>query len=171
MDNICYVPFPGVSRSPGLSMSHPVRRAAVLAWSRTCGGQRHRHQPRRRSASFLRPAAGGTNAEFRLRIIRQHRDRYRTELTDPAVLDAIGDVADLDILDAGCGEGYMTRELASRGAHQVNGIDTSRELVKAAEAAMVPGTSFSEASAGDLPFPRVVTAQSRGPQRGRRPTR
>jgi len=92
------------------------------------------------------------NAGFWLRIIREHRDRYRTELTDPAILDAIGDVAGLDILDAGCGEGYMARELASLGAHQVNGIDMSGEQVKAAEAAMVPGTSFSEASADDLPF-------------------
>jgi SAM-dependent methyltransferase len=101
------------------------------------------------------PAQGAwdANAEFWLGIIRGHRDRYRTELTNSAVLDAIGDVADLDVLDVGCGEGYMARELASRGARQVNGIDTSRELIKAAEAAMVPGTSFSEASAGDLQFP------------------
>jgi 2-polyprenyl-3-methyl-5-hydroxy-6-metoxy-1,4-benzoquinol methylase len=61
-------------------------------------------------------------------------------------------VANLDVLDAGCGEGYMARELARRGAHHVNGIDTSGELIKAAEAAEVPGTSFSEASASDLPF-------------------
>jgi 2-polyprenyl-3-methyl-5-hydroxy-6-metoxy-1,4-benzoquinol methylase len=96
--------------------------------------------------------AWDANAEFWLRIIREHRDRYRTELTDPALLDAIGDVTGLDILDVGCGEGYMARELASRSARQVNGIDTSREQVKAAEAAMVPGTSFGEASASDLPF-------------------
>jgi 2-polyprenyl-3-methyl-5-hydroxy-6-metoxy-1,4-benzoquinol methylase len=96
--------------------------------------------------------AWNANAEFWLRIIREHRDRYRTELTNSAVLDAIGDVTGLDVLDAGCGEGYMARELASRGAHHVNGIDTSGELVKAAEAAMVSGTSFSEASVADLPF-------------------
>lgn len=92
------------------------------------------------------------NAEFWLRIIREHRDRYRTELTDPTVLDAIGDVAGLDVLDAGCGEGYMARELASRGARHVNGIDTSGALVKAAETAMVSGTSFNEANADNLPF-------------------
>jgi SAM-dependent methyltransferase len=46
----------------------------------------------------------------------------------------------------------MARELASLGARHVNGIDASGEQVKAAEAAMVPGTSFSEASADDLPF-------------------
>lgn len=97
--------------------------------------------------------AWDANAGFWLRIIREHRDRYRTELTDPAVFDAIADVTDMDILDVGCGEGYMARELASRGARQVTGIDASREMVKAAEDAAVMGTSFSEASADNLPFP------------------
>jgi 2-polyprenyl-3-methyl-5-hydroxy-6-metoxy-1,4-benzoquinol methylase len=92
------------------------------------------------------------NAEFWLRIIREHRDRYRTELTDPAVLDAISDPSGLAVLDAGCGEGYMARELARRGARHVNGIDTSGEMVKAAEAAKVPGTSYTRGSAGDVPF-------------------
>lgn len=92
------------------------------------------------------------NADFWVRIIREQRDRYRTELTDAAVLDAIGNVSDLDILDVGCGEGYMSRELARLGAHHVNGIDISGEQVKAAEAAEARGTSFTEAAADDLPF-------------------
>jgi 2-polyprenyl-3-methyl-5-hydroxy-6-metoxy-1,4-benzoquinol methylase len=92
------------------------------------------------------------NARFWLRIIREHRDRYRTELTDPAVLNATGDITGLDVLDAGCGEGYMARELASRGARHVTGIDTSAEMARAAEAAKVPGTSFTKGSVGDLPF-------------------
>jgi len=68
-----------------------------------------------------RKKPGTLTPGFWLRIIREHRDRYRTELTDPAILDAIGDAAGLDILDAGCGEGYMARELASLGARHVNG--------------------------------------------------
>jgi SAM-dependent methyltransferase len=84
--------------------------------------------------------------------IREHRDRYRTELTDPAILDVVGDPAGLDVLGAGCGEGYVARELASRGARHVTGIDTSGEMIKAAEAARTPGTSFTSGSAGDLPF-------------------
>jgi 2-polyprenyl-3-methyl-5-hydroxy-6-metoxy-1,4-benzoquinol methylase len=51
------------------------------------------------------------NAGFWIRIIREQRDRYRTELTDQAVLAAIGDCADLDVLDAGCGEGYASGPL------------------------------------------------------------
>jgi 2-polyprenyl-3-methyl-5-hydroxy-6-metoxy-1,4-benzoquinol methylase len=86
------------------------------------------------------------NARFWLRIIREHRDRYRAELTDAAVLDAVGDPAGLDVLDAGCGEGYMARELASRGARHVTGIDASGEMVKAVEAVEVPCTSFTAAA-------------------------
>ncbi|MFD0857237.1 class I SAM-dependent methyltransferase [Actinomadura adrarensis] len=73
------------------------------------------------------------NAEYWVKIIRERRDRYRTELTDRAVLDAIGPCTGLRILDAGCGEGYLSRELASRGA-QVLGVDLTQGLVDAANA-------------------------------------
>ncbi|MGH3377211.1 MAG: class I SAM-dependent methyltransferase [Actinoallomurus sp.] len=57
--------------------------------------------------------------------MRERRDRYRTELTDAAVLDAVGPCAGWKVLDAGCGEGYLARSLASRGA-EVIGVDVSR---------------------------------------------
>ena len=56
------------------------------------------------------------NASFWVQIIRQNRDKYRTELTDPAMLAAIGSPSGLAVLDAGCGEGYLSRRLASDGA-------------------------------------------------------
>ena len=94
------------------------------------------------------------NAEFWIRIIRERRDRYRTELTDQAVLAAIGDYAGLDVLDAGCGEGYMARLLARHGARQVTGADKSPALIAAARAASagVPAVRFAEADVADLPF-------------------
>jgi ubiquinone/menaquinone biosynthesis C-methylase UbiE len=72
------------------------------------------------------------NSEFWIRIIRQGLDRYRTELTDAAVLGAIGSCDGLTVLDGGCGEGYLSRDLAKRGATAC-GIDTSGALVAAAE--------------------------------------
>jgi 2-polyprenyl-3-methyl-5-hydroxy-6-metoxy-1,4-benzoquinol methylase len=72
-----------------------------------------------------------TNAAFWIRIIRERRDRYRTELTDDAVLNAIGSAEGRRILDAGCGEGYMSRLLAHRGASVV-GIDSCQGLIHAA---------------------------------------
>jgi 2-polyprenyl-3-methyl-5-hydroxy-6-metoxy-1,4-benzoquinol methylase len=92
------------------------------------------------------------NSAFWVRIIRERRDRYRTELTDAAVLATIGDSAGLRVLDAGCGEGYMARELARRGAAHVTGIDASADQIAAARSVQVPGTSFDEADVADLPF-------------------
>jgi SAM-dependent methyltransferase len=94
------------------------------------------------------------NAEFWIRIIRERRDRYRTELTDQAVLAAVGPCDGLDVLDAGCGEGYMTRELANRGAHQATGVDRSPALIAAAlaDSAELPAARFREADVATLPF-------------------
>ncbi len=77
------------------------------------------------------------NADFWVKIIREGLDRYRTELTDQAVLDAVGDVDGLDVLDAGCGEGYMSRLLAERGA-RASGIDLSDSLIDYAKTHQTP---------------------------------
>ena len=73
------------------------------------------------------------NADFWVQIIRGNHDRYRTGLTNAAVLNAIGPASGLQILDAGCGEGYMARDLASQGA-DVLGVDLSANLIQAASA-------------------------------------
>ncbi|MBE1530591.1 class I SAM-dependent methyltransferase [Actinomadura algeriensis] len=94
------------------------------------------------------------NAEYWVRVIRERRDRYRTELTDAAVLDAIGDTAGLRVLDAGCGEGYIARTLAAQGA-DVLGVDVSQGLIDAAAAGPPPGgdgtLSFVRAGVDDVP--------------------
>lgn len=94
------------------------------------------------------------NAAYWARIIREQRDRYRTELTDPAMFDAIGDCADLIVLDVGCGEGYLAREIRRRGAREVVGVDRSGALIDAATAASGPDEclSFKVADVADLPF-------------------
>lgn len=56
-------------------------------------------------------------------------------VNDPAsaaLLELLGPPADLDVLDAACGHGRITRELARRGARVV-GIDISGELIGKAE--------------------------------------
>jgi 2-polyprenyl-3-methyl-5-hydroxy-6-metoxy-1,4-benzoquinol methylase len=94
------------------------------------------------------------NAEFWVRIIRERRDRYRTELTDAAVMAAIGPCHGLDVLDAGCGEGYLTREIARQGARQVTGADKSSALIAAARAGSAgqPAAFYREADLAALPF-------------------
>ncbi len=49
----------------------------------------------------------------------------------PHFLRLLGDVSSLTVLDAGCGQGYLSRILASRGA-QVTGIDISPNLIQMA---------------------------------------
>lgn len=94
------------------------------------------------------------NAAFWVQIIREHRDRYRTELTDPAMQEAIGGCDGLVVLDAGCGEGYMAREIRHRGATQVVGVDKSEALIDAATTAAGgdAGLTFRTADIGALPF-------------------
>jgi SAM-dependent methyltransferase len=49
------------------------------------------------------------------------------------LLDLLGDIDGSRVLDAGCGEGYLARTLAARGAH-VTGIDLSARLIALARA-------------------------------------
>ncbi|MFL6052060.1 MAG: class I SAM-dependent methyltransferase [Actinoallomurus sp.] len=94
------------------------------------------------------------NTDYWVKVIRESRDRYRTELTDRAVLDAIGPCAGLRILDAGCGEGYLARTLASHGA-EVVGVDACQGLIDAAEGLLPEGpgsASFARASVDALPL-------------------
>lgn len=48
-------------------------------------------------------------------------------------LQVVGDVSGLEVLDAGCGEGYLSRILAQRGA-RVTGVDVSPRLIAMARA-------------------------------------
>lgn len=72
---------------------------------------------------------------------RAHRDWSRDEpllLSDftarPFLLRWCEPVAGAEILDAGCGEGYVARQLARRGAARVEGIDVSERMIAAARA-------------------------------------
>jgi SAM-dependent methyltransferase len=49
------------------------------------------------------------------------------------LLDLLGDIDGRRVLDAGCGEGYLARALAARGA-RVTGIDLSSRLIALARA-------------------------------------
>ncbi len=56
---------------------------------------------------------------------------YNAHYDRPAVLELLGDVAGLSILDAGCGSGLYAEELARRGA-EVTGADASSEMIRLA---------------------------------------
>src|SRR5690349_14010418 len=56
---------------------------------------------------------------------------YRNFFLMPRMLEILGDVQDLRILDLGCGEGGYSRELARRGARLV-GLDGSERMIQIA---------------------------------------
>jgi 2-polyprenyl-3-methyl-5-hydroxy-6-metoxy-1,4-benzoquinol methylase len=52
-------------------------------------------------------------------------------------LDLLGDVAGLKVLAAGCGDAYLTRVLAARGA-SVIGVDVGAQLIEPESRAVRP---------------------------------
>jgi SAM-dependent methyltransferase len=72
------------------------------------------------------------NAGFWIKIIREKLDPYRIVITNKAVLLPLKGRKNLKILDAGCGEGYLSRILAKKG-HRVVGIDSCPQLIEAAK--------------------------------------
>jgi ubiquinone/menaquinone biosynthesis C-methylase UbiE len=100
--------------------------------------------------------AYSANAAFWVKIIRERRDKYQVGLVDRALLEAIGPCEGKVFLDAGCGEGYFSRELARRGAAHVHGVDSCEELVAAAGSfANVdnPQITYHVADVASLPLP------------------
>jgi ubiquinone/menaquinone biosynthesis C-methylase UbiE len=82
-------------------------------------------------------------------------DLWHRALIDPAVRRLIGPVRGLRLLEVGCGNGYLARSLAARGADGVVGIDRSSpsiRLARARERGRPRGVRFEVGDAGRLPF-------------------
>jgi 2-polyprenyl-3-methyl-5-hydroxy-6-metoxy-1,4-benzoquinol methylase len=67
---------------------------------------------------------------------------HHQEILNPCVEELMGNVAGLHILDAGCGEGYLSRYYALKGAH-VTGIDIAPRLIELARKKTEAGLSIS----------------------------
>ncbi len=79
-------------------------------------------------------------------------DLNRQLVIDPALWSLLGDVSGLSVLDAGCGNGYLSRLLAKKGA-DVSGVDFSKpfiEYCKEAESELKLGCKFVQASLTNL---------------------
>jgi len=62
----------------------------------------------------------------------EYGDTNRKYIIDPAIFRLLGSVRGLSILDAGCGNGYLCRLLAKKGAKMV-GVDLSKRFIEIAE--------------------------------------
>jgi 2-polyprenyl-3-methyl-5-hydroxy-6-metoxy-1,4-benzoquinol methylase len=59
-------------------------------------------------------------------------DLVRKHMLNPAIFTLLGDIRDMVILDAGCGQGYLARLLSRQGAH-VTGLEPADALVAYAQ--------------------------------------
>ena len=81
-------------------------------------------------------------------------DPNRRDLLDPLILDLLGDVYAKRILDAGCGDGYFSRKLRSRGAI-VTGVEAAKEMLALAtgeESKAQPAISYHLGSVSSMEF-------------------
>jgi ubiquinone/menaquinone biosynthesis C-methylase UbiE len=59
-------------------------------------------------------------------------DTVREQLINPDIFALLGNLQGKDVLDAGCGEGYLARLIKSQGARTVVGIDYCKPLLRRA---------------------------------------
>ncbi len=87
--------------------------------------------------------------------VGEEGDVNRRLSSDPVVWRFAGDIVGRDVLDAGCGTGYLSRKLAEKGA-KVVGVDLSPKMVDLARA-KAPEIDFRVDSIADL---RTVARES-----------
>jgi len=82
------------------------------------------------------------------------RDEFRKELLHKNIFRLLGEIKNVRILDAGCGEGSFTKSMAERGA-LVSGVDGSIKLIEIARQKFGgAGINFQVADLRQtLPFP------------------
>ena len=93
------------------------------------------------------------NAEQWHRLFGEN-DLNRRDLLDPIILQILGDVKGKLILDAGCGDGYLSRKLARLGA-SITAVDLSEKMLDFAieEQKKVPlNICYHHASCSSLSF-------------------
>lgn len=93
-----------------------------------------------------------TNASPWTDAVRDGRIESRRLITDRAIVDAVMRRAPASVLDIGCGEGWLSRELAAKGI-DVIGVDVVPGLIERADAAggaTFRVASYEEIAAGEL---------------------
>ena len=96
-----------------------------------------------------------TNATPWTSAVREQRIESRRLVTDRAIVDAIMSRRPESVLDLGCGEGWLVRELHTRGVRRVIGVDVVPALLEQARSAgggEFHVASYEAVARGELPF-------------------
>ena len=95
----------------------------------------------------VRDFCNGIAADWRIQVVA-HGDANLCVSSDPVLWAWDGDVAVRDVLDAGCGTGYLTRKLAEKGARVV-AVDRSDGMIRIASD-LAPDLDFRVDSVSEL---------------------
>lgn len=91
-------------------------------------------------------------ANYWVDVIRNNKDTVRNYVSNPALFNRLDTLEKRsDILDCGCGEGYVSRWLTQKG-HKVVGIDESKFILKAAKEAAVENDEYIQGDVYQMPF-------------------
>lgn len=90
--------------------------------------------------AYAGPAFYDDDAIFKTYTARRERkDNPNDTLEKPVLLEMIGDVANRNILDLGCGDAAFGKELLAMGCHSYCGVEGSKNMFDAAQR-MLAGT-------------------------------
>jgi 2-polyprenyl-3-methyl-5-hydroxy-6-metoxy-1,4-benzoquinol methylase len=84
--------------------------------------------------------------------VRENQIESRKLVTDRSIIETILSYAPTSVLDLGCGEGWLTRELSDRGIHSI-GVDAIPALIESAKKAGSEdfrSLSYGQIAAGEL---------------------
>jgi SAM-dependent methyltransferase len=98
------------------------------------------------------PASWDEVAEDYDKTVGDTGDSYHRTYVNPVIFDILGEVKGLSILDLACGQGYLSRILAQKGA-EVIGIDISEKMLEIAHAQETSeplGIKFVHCSSAEL---------------------
>lgn len=88
--------------------------------------------------------------------LEERADSYHASVVAPNLLRVLKPVSGMRVIDIGCGDGFVTREIAAMGATVV-GTDISKEMVALAQKAASPNEQYVTASAEKLSFAKDAT--------------
>lgn len=98
------------------------------------------------------PASWDEVADDYHKSVGETGDSYHRTYVNPVIFDILGDIKGLSILDLACGQGYLSRILARKGA-KVVGVDLSEKMIEIAQASEESeplGVKYIHCNSGDM---------------------